>query len=1026
MRAETLTNSMNRIKRLVFATNNQHKLEEARRIVSDGFEIVSLAEIGCHDEIPETADTLEGNALIKARWVRDRYGYDCFADDTGLMVDALGGAPGVYSARYAGEHCTPADNVKKLLHEMEGVADRHASFATCIALAAQGEEHCFTGSVEGDIATECHGDGGFGYDPVFRARETGKCFAEMSADDKNAISHRGRALRKLRDFLLLCLILFISCAIPAKAESWRIHPSLDGQYQHIFDTQKYVYFIAYMTKYVDGDPVGETSPLNIIRWDKEAEEFDYLNSSNILSENTVAHAAYNYDDKYLLIAYRNGNIDVLYDNGDVVNIPALMLADADLSRQVNSISFDSESGFAYLATDFGYVILDVKKGEVETSRIFHTKLYSATRFADKILVSTDDGLYYGSPNAFNLSELTKIPDFKRTLSIMPFGQRLYLLYGTRQNRQVSYLVATGDGFSATAVSSAANETDLNRGEKMIYIVSPDRIRTFDQEYKETSYRLETLDKGSIANSFDGRVFWFGSGRNGIASKSIPSDGGSSWTLTRDYMQPNAANSLISQWMAFHPEYGVLVRNHGYGYVNPYIETPDLISAYKNMQWTPMSISYRGNNPAMLINTPNGLVIDPNNTDQVYCGSPKGGILRLDLKNVDNSLHFSKPSDEFHGYGKPGFVEIVPDNHSTSWPQQCIFGVPAFDSSGYMWIPYIDADANEASNYTTAQLWYWSPSDRAATTSQATYRPFKVHTINNLPVQAACSVFALNSGNNKNTILFFAGAVTSGIRVINHHGNPENENGWDEYQMSSITDQDGKKIDLSYVRSWLEDPATGLVWVGYTKGIFTFNPRTALTGSPDARRIKVPRNDGTNLADYLLDGIAVYAMTIDSQGRKWFGTQGAGLVCTSADGRTIIKTYTTDNSDIVDNNVYGICFNPSTNSIMVSTSLGLCELFLSGEDGGSEGNQARAYPNPVNPDYFGYVTIDNLPENATVKIVDAAGNLMKDLGLASSGQLQWDVTNLNHKRVPAGVYFVLAANGPNDESFAKVSKILVIN
>ena len=112
--------------------------------------------------------------------------------------------------------------------------------------------------------------------------------------------------------------------------------------------------------------------------------------------------------------------------------------------------------------------------------------------------------------------------------------------------------------------------------------------------------------------------------------------------------------------------------------------------------------------------------------------------------------------------------------------------------------------------------------------------------------------------------------------------------------------------------------------------------------------------------------------------------------------------------------------------MVSTSLGLCELFLSGEDGGSEGNQARAYPNPVNPDYFGYVTIDNLPENATVKIVDAAGNLMKDLGLASSGQLQWDVTNLNHKRVPAGVYFVLAANGPNDESFAKVSKILVIN
>ena len=159
--------NMNRIKKLVFATNNAHKLEEARRIVSDGFEIVSLSDIGCHDDIPETADTLEGNALIKARWVHDRYGYDCFADDTGLMVDALDGAPGVYSARYAGEHCTPADNVAKLLKEMEGVTDRHAAFRTCMALIADGEEHCFEGSVEGDIATSCHGEGGFGYDPVF-------------------------------------------------------------------------------------------------------------------------------------------------------------------------------------------------------------------------------------------------------------------------------------------------------------------------------------------------------------------------------------------------------------------------------------------------------------------------------------------------------------------------------------------------------------------------------------------------------------------------------------------------------------------------------------------------------------------------------------------------------------------------------------------------------------------------------------------------------------------------------------------
>ncbi|MDE6339500.1 MAG: non-canonical purine NTP diphosphatase [Muribaculaceae bacterium] len=189
------------LKKLVFASNNKHKLEEARAILGDRFDIVSLEDIGCKDEIPETADTLEGNALIKARWVKEKYGFDCFADDTGLMVEALDGAPGVYSARYAGEHCSFADNVNKMLREMEGKENRKAYFATVIALIFKGETNIFEGKVDGYISTEPHGEGGFGYDPIFIAEESGRSFAEMSADEKNAISHRGRAVRKLAGFL---------------------------------------------------------------------------------------------------------------------------------------------------------------------------------------------------------------------------------------------------------------------------------------------------------------------------------------------------------------------------------------------------------------------------------------------------------------------------------------------------------------------------------------------------------------------------------------------------------------------------------------------------------------------------------------------------------------------------------------------------------------------------------------------------------------------------------------------------------
>lgn len=188
-------------RKLVFASNNPHKLEEARQIAAGRFEILSLSDINCHDEIPETAPDLKGNALIKARWIHDRYGVDCFADDTGLMVDALDGAPGVMSARYAGDPCTPAQNVEKILHELEGVKDRKAHFTTVVALILDGKEYLFEGSVEGSIAETPGGEAGFGYDPVFIADETGLRFAEMSAEEKNAISHRGRAMRKLSEFL---------------------------------------------------------------------------------------------------------------------------------------------------------------------------------------------------------------------------------------------------------------------------------------------------------------------------------------------------------------------------------------------------------------------------------------------------------------------------------------------------------------------------------------------------------------------------------------------------------------------------------------------------------------------------------------------------------------------------------------------------------------------------------------------------------------------------------------------------------
>lgn len=189
------------MKTLVFASGNPHKASEINDMLGNAFRIIPLSQLQENTDLPETSDTLEGNALQKARAVYEAHGTDCFAEDTGLEIEALGGAPGVYTARYAGEAKDPQANMNKVLQELTNASTRNARFRTVIALILDGQEHLFTGVCEGKIATEQSGEKGFGYDPVFIPDGYNTTFADMAADEKNAISHRGKALRALIDFL---------------------------------------------------------------------------------------------------------------------------------------------------------------------------------------------------------------------------------------------------------------------------------------------------------------------------------------------------------------------------------------------------------------------------------------------------------------------------------------------------------------------------------------------------------------------------------------------------------------------------------------------------------------------------------------------------------------------------------------------------------------------------------------------------------------------------------------------------------
>ncbi|HJY12693.1 MAG TPA: non-canonical purine NTP diphosphatase [Flavobacterium sp.] len=187
--------------KLVFASNNLNKIKEIQSILNGSIQLLSLEEIGCYEEIPETADTIEGNAILKADYVTEKYGYDCFADDTGLEVASLNGEPGVYSARYAGEQKNADDNMNKLLDALKDKSDRSAQFKTVIALNLNGRQHLFTGIAKGRITLNKTGDHGFGYDPIFQPESYKETFAELPSEIKNKISHRAKATQQLIDFL---------------------------------------------------------------------------------------------------------------------------------------------------------------------------------------------------------------------------------------------------------------------------------------------------------------------------------------------------------------------------------------------------------------------------------------------------------------------------------------------------------------------------------------------------------------------------------------------------------------------------------------------------------------------------------------------------------------------------------------------------------------------------------------------------------------------------------------------------------
>lgn len=806
-------------------------------------------------------------------------------------------------------------------------------------------------------------------------------------------------------------------ALGAKADltaDWKVYMPFDAWPVQVVETPKRVYFMSRTFEKNSGIAERAIPSHSLFYYDKEGDETISINQRMNSNGNAVACIGYNDAKKYLLVVYTDCNIDFIYDDGRVFNVPALQITSMPGKKEANYITFDNSNNRAYVATTFGYVALNDEKHEVAESRNYGENLQSVARCGDNIVVCTGDRLYYAPAREqrFGLEDYTEIQGAPGASGIVPSGSGKFVAYkegGTTP--VVMFSSKAGGGYTWDEIGSDASIWGVQQipgghrisGNVVMYTLT-------DAGEISKMQRPNSIWSRPVA-SYDGNTVWALTTRDGLSSLTIKPE-----AVTRESMRPNAPATYISSSLSYHPDYGMLCGSNGVdiAFANNSQQTPANISGLKGGFWKEFGYPYSGNSTLNNPHTYFGVSVDPADARYAYRGSLLGGMMKVDLTNPANVTILANPSNG--NAGRQGFIEVAPDQNA--WKAMCRFTAPQFSSDGTLWTMYYNR------NETRGELWFWPASDRLATTSAATYRPMKQIPIPQL--QAGNSDIMIALKQNKNMLVVGGFNNDGTILIYDHNGTPDNTSDDRYVYMDKLYDQDGGMVKFLAVNGLFEDPSTGLVWILSQRGVFTVNPQTAFEDPTRVNRVKVARNDGTNLADYLLNEINVNHLSVDGEGRKWFSTSN-GLVCTTADGRQILAEFTPANSYLPGNNVFATCYNPDNNSMMVATDGGLVEMFPSGSGGGStaESGGVRAYPNPVEPDYYGWVRIDNVADGSLVKITDAKGGVVKELGPVQGGSVDWDVSGLNNTRVATGVYYIMVSPG-NGGGNAQISKILVFN
>lgn len=812
----------------------------------------------------------------------------------------------------------------------------------------------------------------------------------------------------------------VSALFSAKAAltaDWRIHTPFDQWPVAVYDTPTRVYFVNRTFEYNPDVAGRDFNSYALHYYDKPGDEILSVNPRDGYSGNAVTCLAYNTEKNYLLVIYTDFSIDFLYNDGRIVNLQSLKNATIPGRKKVNGISFDTDNNLAYIATNFGYLTLNDDKHEVAESRNYGEEILNVGRSGNIIFAVHDGKVFTASVESprYNFSDFTQVDSSDVIFDdAVPLSEGRFLALKKGYEGYIYMFTPSGNSYKAERIIDDPWLLNYQRfgngvavtGNVLIHLINDDG--TIDWINRpEDVWRMP-------ATFVDRRNLYTLTDRKGLRHYEMKNG---SWSLVSDYAKPNSPATFISTSLAYHPSYGLLAGSSGIDYSLKVFNqnTPANISALRGNFWKEYSPTYTRPDKFGSMANYAGVAIDPKDTKYVYRSSALNGIERINLEDPSDILLMGQASNPYKNFSE--FIQVVPD--LAIWNALCRFSVPRFDSEGRMWMTYNYENQEE-------HLYYWTAADRKATTSPASYRPMKKIVAKGLTPQNFDVLTAMTYPANRNFIAIASDVNYGGVYLYDHNGTPEVTSDDRYVLINNPYDQDGGSVTFNGVNDVVEDPESGMLWILSQRGLFTVNPVNAFNNPTSVNRIKVARNDGTNLADYLLNEVNVYCMAIDGEKRKWFGTSN-GLVCTTSDGRAILGEFTTENSYLPSGDVYALCYNPENNSLMAATGQGLVEVFPSGSGGNAStsSNDVRVYPNPVEPDFYGWVRIDNVADGSLVKITDATGGIVKELGPVEGGAVQWDVTGHNNKRVATGVYYIMVSPGSAGGN-TSINKILVLN